>query len=69
MKKTFVDPLEDDATGVCSVSWVDGTHDNSRKCLLCGSRECAVNARVHAERYKVVTTKLAKAWDLNNPVI
>lgn len=69
MKKILVDPLEDDNTGVCSVSWLDGTHDNSRKCTLCESRECKLNSRVHVERYKIITSKIAREWDLNNPVI
>lgn len=43
------------------VVWADGSHDSSRKCAECGSTTCKFP--VHLERYKVVSTAKAKAWD------
>jgi hypothetical protein len=49
------------------VVWADGLGDSSRDCMICRSSTC-VNP-VHAERYTIKIDKLAKQWDLENPVI
>lgn len=52
---------------IANVVWADGTHDNTRECLLCESHTC-VNI-VHREQYKIVSDKLSRQWDKDNPVI
>ena len=58
-----------------AVVWADGTRDmrdsgggsERLNCSMCKSSDC--HYPVHEEKYRVVSTGLAKAWDKFNPVI
>jgi len=53
---------------VKDVVWADGTHDDTDRCAICGhGTKCKYP--VHGERYKIVSSTIAKNWDVANGAV
>lgn len=60
---------------ITDVVWADGTRDmrdsgggsERATCIICHNFGC--NIPVHLEKYRVISSSIAKQWELDNPVI